>query len=297
MKILIFGANGFVGADIAKYLTERGHQVARVSRSVLPNFISIDIRDSRQFDDLAFEPDVVINCASVVPIQGKISSDPEYLKEMFMTNVIGAVNVANWAVKMKVDRIINCSTLVVVKKPWPQPLVEEHVAIPEGMHAGYCLSKLNQEQLMNECVKGSSTSLTHVRLSAVYGALMKKEGIIFHILNSLKNNQPVTLTNASKVTFDFINVKDVSRSINTIMQCPFQHSMINLASGKQITLLELAETLKSITSSSSRILNSDTDAEPSLSAVDVTKLRQNIGQVYEEFISIREGLKALLTES
>ncbi|MDT0677478.1 NAD-dependent epimerase/dehydratase family protein [Autumnicola musiva] len=296
MKFLIFGGSGFIGSYLTKYINKNGGEAVPASRSGGENGIAVDICDEKSFGAINFQPDVIVNCASIVPQKGKSSKDPEFLKELFLTNTVGAVNIANWAVKNKISQIINCSTLVVVKKPWPNPLKEEYEALPGGAHAGYCMSKLSQEQLMDECVANGDVKLTHVRLSAVYGEEMVPEGIIFNILKKLMKNEEVQLIDAEKNTVDFINVEDVCRGIYAIGRSTSQYNRINLASGEPVSIYNLAVQLKELTHSDSPIVNSVSSEVGSEANIDISRLQQVIGSTYNSFIPLKEGLDNVVSK-
>lgn len=293
MKFLIFGGTGFVGSNLVDYLKEQGEEVFSVSRSGGSNCLSLDITQESEFSKISFRPDIVINCASRIPAKGKKSTDPEFLKELFLTNVIGASNIANWAAKENISKLINCSTLVVVDKPWPTPLTEDFFEIPKGIHVGYSMSKLSQEQIMNQCVSGSETKLLHARLSAVYGGGMNPEGIIFNLLKEFMQDKEVSLTNAKVNSLDLIHVEDVCKALYTIALNGFKANTMNVANGNEVTIYELAEKLKSVLESSSEIKDSNTENLPSRALIDITEMRKNIGSVYEKFIPLEEGLKEI----
>lgn len=293
MKFIVFGGTGFVGSKLVRHIRGQGGEVLAVSRSGDDDSLSLDITEQSQFSKIDFEPDVIINCASRIPAKGKKSTDPDFLKELFLTNVTGAANIANWAVKNGIPKLINCSTLVVVKKPWPEPLTEEFFALPEGFHVGYAMSKLSQEQIMHQCVSESDTKLVHVRLSAVYGPGMPAEGIIFSILENLVQDKDVNLTDAKINSLDLIHVEDVNRALYALGVNAYDEKVINLASGKEVSVYGLAETLKKITGSNSVINNSDTGNLPSRAVIDIEKLKKNIGSVYNDFVPLEEGLKEI----
>ena len=292
MKFLIFGGNGFVGNALVKHIELNGGEVLSLSRSGAKNSLAIDITQESDFEKINFHPGVIINCASQVPTLEKSSKDPEFLKELFLTNVIGAVNIANWAVKYSVPKIINCSTLVVVKKPWPSPLTEAYSSVPDGAHVGYSMSKLSQEKLMQQAVNGSNTTLLHLRFSAVYGTNMVPLGIIFSLLDKLNKNEEIKLFDADKNTFDFINVQDVIKIIFELSHQNFDNGIVNLASGKPMSLMQLVTLLKTITGSSSIIKNTDTLAQASTALISIEKLSGLLGQI--DFMDIKEGLKLIV---
>ncbi|MGY5846908.1 NAD-dependent epimerase/dehydratase family protein [Salegentibacter sp. HM20] len=294
MKFLIFGGTGFIGRSLVRYLKEKNQEVVSVSRTGAGGGVALDVTLETDFSELNFSPDVVINCASKVPERGRSVNDPSYLKELFLTNVVGAINIANWAVKQSVPRILNCSTLAVVKKPWPNLLNEETNSIPDGFHVGYSMSKLSQERVMDECVKLSGIKLVHVRLSAVYGDGMVKEGIIFNLINQLKLNEEVVLHDSHKNTLDLIHVHDICRSLFEISKKQIAWNYINLANGNPVTINTLARTLKKILHSKSKIVNVESNNPPSEANIDISKLREIMEVGFNDFIPLEEGLMSII---
>lgn len=291
MKFLIFGGTGFVGKQLMEFVSKSGDEVVCGSRSSGFGYLQLNISQYKDFEKIDFRPDVIVNCASRIPQKGKSSADSEYIEELFLTNVVGGVNIAKWAVKQGIPEVINCSTLVVSKKPWPTPLVENFSAIPDGFHVGYAMSKLSQELLMNEIARDSLTKITHLRLSAVYGASMVQEGIIFNLLELFRSNKTVELTDASKISFDFIHVTDVCRSIYIASKKKNKEFVINCASGQPITLLELANILKTVTSSKSAIVNNNTGKGHSEANISVERLKDVLGNNYQKFIPFEKGIR------
>lgn len=297
MKFLVFGGTGFIGKNLVNYLKANGEEVRSVSRSGRNNSFAIDISVAEDFSKIDFVPDVIINCASQVPERNKTSEDPEFLAELFNTNVIGALNISSWAIKMKVPKILNFSTLVVNKKPWPNPLTENYFSLPEGSHVGYSMSKLSQELIMNNCINNShETNIMHLRLSAVYGIGMNPDGIIFRLINDLKINKEIFLNEAIKNTIDLINVLDICKAAYVVSKKPFEYKIMNIASGKPISVFDLALILKNIIGSDSVINNIETNSTPSFANVNINRLLGTINNTYDNFISIEKGLNSLVKD-
>ena len=292
MKILIFGSTGFVGRSLTQTFAENKNECRGVSFSGSGNSISLDISDANDFDKLTFKPDVIINCASKIP-DGSSSDNVDYIKKLFLTNVLGGVNIANWAVKNEIPRIVNCSTLVVIKKPWPDNFTEEYESIPDGFHTGYCMSKLSQERLMSEVTKKSHTKLLHIRLSSVYGKDMVRSGIIFALIDKLNKNEDVHLVNAESTSIDFIHVQELSRIISYLSEMDFDNGILNVASGNPILIIDLVLLLKKLTNSKSVILNEEKPSASSFSNISVDKLKKLIGERALHKVSLEDGLKQL----
>lgn len=297
MKFLIFGGSGFVGKKLTAFLIERGLEVKTVSRSALSEGFAVDITVFADFEKIDFIPDVIINCASRIPEKEKTSQDPEFVQELFHTNVVGGLNIAKWAVAMEVPKIVNCSTLVVVKKPWPVPLKEDHYKIPEGSHVAYSMSKLSQEQLMNEAVKDRNTKLLHARLSAVYGEDMVHEGILFQLLNKLILNETIELVDSKKNSIDLIHVEDAVKALHQLALAQTSDEMIfNVGSGSPVSVYELANRLKIMIGSDSEILDRESPRKASEALISIDKLKAYTNLSSESFIPLNKGLEALVSK-
>lgn len=292
MKALVFGSSGLVGDALMNHFLNNGIEALGISSSGAKNSFALNISDPKAFEQLDFIPDVIINCASKIP-DGSPSSDPVYVQKLFLTNVLGGVNICNWAIQKKVPKVINCSTLSVVKKPWPVPLTEDFKSIPDGFHAAYGMSKLCQEQLMNEVLRGSETKIIHARLSAVYGLDMRPEGIIFTLLKKLLAHQDVSLYNAEITSVDLISVEEISLIFTSLIEKDFDNQILNVASGNPITILQLAQKLKDISGSNSKIFNEEKGGEPNYSEISIQKLKQLISVQEDSEDRLNEGLKQL----
>ncbi|MBE7693730.1 NAD-dependent epimerase/dehydratase family protein, partial [Tenacibaculum finnmarkense] len=118
MRILVFGANGFLGKEVVNLLKSNDFEVFTISRSDKSCNFNLNIS---KFDDFQVLPnhffDVIINCATVLP--GGNYLDNDYLDAIYKTNILGSQNICKWIESQQtVIKIINCSTLAVAQKRW-----------------------------------------------------------------------------------------------------------------------------------------------------------------------------------
>lgn len=300
MKYFITGASGFLGSTLVTYLQQGGEEVYYSKRSVgdkdSAKAFALDITDPSQFLNIGLQPDVVINCASALPDAAQAFNNPAYLEQLFRTNVIGGANIMNWAVTEKIPRVINCSTLVVVGKPWPVPLKEDDNTYPKGAHVGYSASKLSQELVMSSIAEAKGVELLHLRISALYGPGMKAGGILHKLIGQAKAKENIRLTNGNRVSFDFLHVDDAVKVIHHLARKEqWQDPIINLASGEEITLLALAKLICLQTGCPEEVItNVDEHDFSSRAKVDITLLKKYLKGSGISTGSFREKVNTVL---
>lgn len=287
MKVLIFGGNGLVGVALQKFLKEKNVEFHSASRKSGIDISNIEDFTKLQRDDF----DIVVNLATTLP--GGDYLDSDYLEKIYKVNILGVQNICKWITGQNtIKKIINASTLVVNKKPWKLGLTEEDCRFPTGNHVLYSCSKLFQESILSTFSEKNNIPIAHLRFSAVYGKGMPKQGILIDFLNKAANNYVLNLKNGTKVSADFINVYDVASVIYEACIQPVT-GVLNVASGEETFVEDLAKIAVRITNSSSIISN--TEEEKFLedrAVINISKLKTFIDA--DKFIKLEDGLKALI---
>lgn len=292
MRVLLFGGSGFLGKSIVECFTFEKVSVETVSRGENCNY-QIDIKSFEDFKKLPNNYyDVVINAATVLP--GGDYLDNTYLNNIYETNILGSQNICKWIeTQSTIQKIINCSTLVVVNKPWQIPLDENAKTYPLGNHVLYSSSKLMQELLFTTFSDLNKIPCVNLRFSSIYGKNMPKSGILFNLFNQIETNKSIELTNASKISFDFIHVDDAARAIWQVVNTNYT-GILNVASGEEIKLIDLAKKM-SLLYQDEIIINNidDVNFGKNFSNVDISHLKK-IMKTFN-FISLENGLKEIIT--
>jgi UDP-glucose 4-epimerase len=293
MRYLVFGAGGFLGRNTVSHLQKEGEEVVAVHRKEGNDYVA-DISSYETFGALneVGKIDVILNCASVLPDASKETGEEPFLESLFRTNVVGAANILRFAAEKGIKRVINCSTLAVINKPWPAPLDENYCSLPTGKHVGYASSKLAQELVMNELAREFGIDLLHLRLSALYGSGMKWEGVLPMLVDKFLQKQHIALTNASKVSFDFLFIEDLVRIIHLLSKKTWEYSVVNVASGEEVHLDELCKKIGAILKQETEIQNSDTDLAASRSVIGIGRLKNMAGDF--KMTTLTEGLSKMI---
>lgn len=292
MKVLVFGGSGFLGSSLTVVLEQESFDCFTVSRSDVKSSYNFDISNYEEFSILPNNYfDAVVNCATVLP--GGNYLDSNYLDKIYKTNILGSQNICKWLESQtSIKKIINCSTLVVVAKPWPKLLSEGEATYPTGNHVLYSSSKLVQELIFHTFAQNNQRNLIQIRFSALYGESMNWSGLICSLIDQARLNDKIILKNATKVSADFLNVKDAARIITAALNSTYQ-GILNGASGKATTILELAKIISGnfdqnivIDNNEDKVLLEDS------AVVSVEKLETIIN--VKSFLSLSDGIKKML---
>ena len=292
MKILVFGGNGFLGSALTSILNTEGFEYFTVSRFDNKSNFNLDISKSEEFSKLPLNYfDIIVNCASVLP--GGSYLDDNYLEKIYKTNILGTQNICNWINKQQsIKKIINCSTLVVVGKPWSLNLTENEMTYPTGNHVLYCSSKLNQELLFKTFATSKGITLSQIRFSALYGETMNWSGLLCNLIDQARIKKKIYLKNATKVSSDFLHVDDASKIILALIKNNFE-GIINGATGIETTILKIAEAIVEKFPETIEIINEESDNfqfDRSLICVDKLKTIIDV----ESFINFSDGIQKMI---
>lgn len=293
MKVLIFGGTGFLGSETNRLLKTYKHETYTASVKNSKSDFTIDISKLESFNSLPLNYfDIVINCASILP--GGNFLDIKNLNKTYEINILGTQNICNWInTQVTIKKIINCSTLVINKKPWKINIEETTESFNYGKHVVYSSSKLFQELLFKTFCEKNKIALAQIRYSAIYGKSMKKIGVIWNLINQFKENNNIKLYNSKKISFDFINVKDAASIIKTVIDKDF-NGILNAASGMEISIFELATIIKNKIKSKAIIEESETEPfQEDRSSISLKKLSEIIN--VKSFIPLENGIDQLIS--
>ena len=170
MKILVTGAEGFVGRAICEQMSVESHEIFKlisprgVSGKNAENTFKADISDGEQMHKVNFPEkiDVLIHCAGLAHQFGDTAWE-----DFEKINVRGSANVCELAIRLQAGHFIQISSVSVYGKNQTGRIVtEENVCKPEGF---YGLSKFKAEKAVREICSANGVNLTILRLATVIG--------------------------------------------------------------------------------------------------------------------------------
>lgn len=236
-KVLVTGANGFIGSNLCKSLTQGGYHVVDLGKT--------DIRDFKEISKILkkHKPYGVFHMAAILPSGEN--------RVFFDVNVKGTFNLLEACRLSGVRKFIYSSSMSVYGKDIKYlPVDEKH---PINPYDFYSLTKFLGEEL----VKLYNFDSVILRYSGVYGP-GKEQGAVANFIRNAKLNKPLKILN--NISWDIIYVKDVvEANIKAFEKADkLRFEIINIGSGKEINIKDLAEKIIEITGSKSKIISNKT---------------------------------------
>lgn len=194
LKILVTGANGFVGRALCSEALIRGMEVSGTSRSRcdfppgLSRIVVGDIDDSTDWLDSLAGYDVVTHLAARVHVMNDLVADP--LAEFRRVNVQGTLNLAQQAVAAGVQRFVYVSSVKVNGEATQlgQPFTADDAPAPLD---AYGVSKMEAEQGLHEIARQTGMEVVIIRPPLVYGPGVK--GNFADMMRWLRRGVPLPL--------------------------------------------------------------------------------------------------------
>lgn len=227
MKILIIGAQGFIGSNCIKYF-QKIHEVWQVGTlpNQMPDYFQVEPTNS-SFDAIFSKHnfDVCINASGSAHV-GYSFENPEKDFELNVLNVnklLVAIRRYNPACKF-----INFSSAAVYGNPKQLPIEETALNKPLSP---YGFHKLQSEYLLREYHKFFGLHTCSLRVFSAYGMGLKKQ-LFWDLYQKSKKGNIIDLFGSGEETRDFIFIDDLIKCIDLVItQANFEGEAINVASG------------------------------------------------------------------
>jgi GDP-L-fucose synthase len=296
-KIYIAGHRGLVGSALLRKLQEQGF-----SKFVTKTSKELDLR--RQSEVEAFfaaeKPEYVFLAAAKV---GGILANSTYKAEFIYDNIIIAANVIHTAYKFGVKKLLNLGSSCIYPKYAPQPMKEEHLltGLLEPTNEPYAIAKIAAIKLCRYYNEQYSTNFISVMPTNLYGPNDNFDLETSHVLPALirrfheakVSSQPsVILWGTGKPYREFLYVGDLADACVFLMEKYDYRDIgefINLGSGTDVTIKELAELVKRIVGYEGEIIHDLTKPEGTpKKLLDISRIK-SIG--WSPKTSLEEGIR------
>ena len=229
MKILITGANGFVGRNLIEALDSNQNEV------IATDINQLNILDFEKCKSVIKNIDVVVHLAAITDVPLSL----EEPKKIMEVNCIGTLNVLEAMRKNKVKKIIFSSTQDVYGSNTNSKEDDAKRIAPLN---NYSLSKLFCEETIKMYSRLYGINYVIFRASYLYGNYQKK-GLLPLMCNRVVKNYKVEIGN--NVSRDFLNVKDFVNAI-IIGVSHNKNDLLNVGTGSSTSLKELCNMIAEI---------------------------------------------------
>ena len=250
-NIVVTGGAGFVGSNLVRRLLQEGYRVSvfdsfiRGKQAYLDGLdieiIEGDIRDTDALNGALAGSDEVVHLAALGSVVESVD-DPE---ANFDINVRGTFNVLKAAVKAGVSKLVFSSTGGALIGNANPPVNESSLPKPISP---YGAGKLCCEAYCHAFAHSYGINIVSTRFANVYGPYSgHKTGVINKFLQRLNADEPLIIFGDGSSTRDYIHVADLCEGIfAALTHADARNDIFHLASGRETSLNELAEIMRSI---------------------------------------------------
>lgn len=249
-KIFVAGHNGMVGNSVYNFLKIKKFKLIAKSKKEL-NLLN----QKKVFKFIKKEkPDIIINAAAKV---GGIKHNSTYPANFIYENLTISSNLIHAAYKYNVKKFINLGSACVYPKFCKQPIKEEYLLTGslEKTNEAYAIAKIASIKMCEFYNKQYGTKFISLQPTNLYGENDNYNLSASHVLPALirkfheakiKNLKSVEIWGTGKPKREFMHVSDLSRAIYFVIKKNININIINVGSGDEISIKNLARKIAKI---------------------------------------------------
>ena len=308
-KVLVTGADGFIGSHLVETLVEEGYSVKAFCfynsqgnwgwldtlSEKIKNEIEVtlgDVRDYQCIKESMMGVEKVFHLAALIAIPYSYRAPSSYLE----TNILGTMNVLESAKDLNIERVIHTSTSETYGTAQYIPIDEKH---PLNAQSPYAASKIGADQLALSYWRSFSTPVSIIRPFNTYGPRQSARAVIPTIITQIASGKKEISLGSLTPTRDFNFVKDtcnafisISESQNTLGK------VINASSNLEVSIGETVKIISEVMDSKIEIKNDKKRFRPNDSEVErlygdntLIKKLTNWGPKYSGIDGFRRGIE------
>ena len=278
-RVLVTGSDGFIGSHLVETLLEEGCQIRAfvyynsfnswgwldsLSEDILEKIeiFTGDIRDPNGVETAMKGCDVIFHLAALIAIPFSYHSPDSYVD----TNIKGTLNVLQAAKKLGVEKVLVTSTSEVYGTAQYVPIDEKH---PFQGQSPYSATKIGADRLAESFYRSFNLPVVIVRPFNTYGPRQSARAVIPTIITQLLSGVKEIKLGSLEPTRDFNYVKDTTNAFVEIAKSDRTIGKeINIATGVEISVGDMANDLISQISPSTKIVTDGNRLRPDKSEVN-----------------------------
>lgn len=279
VKVLVTGADGFLGSHLVELMVAEGYQVRAMalynsfdSRGWLDHIdlkvrgaieiVSGDVRDPHFVRISMQSCDAVMNLAALIAIPYSYVSPESYLQ----TNGLGALNVVQAARDLGLSKVVHVSTSEVYGTAQFVPITEEHPLVGQSPYAA---TKIAADQLALSYWRSFGTPVAVARPFNTYGPRQSTRAVIPTIITQIVSGRRQIELGALHPTRDFNFATDTARAIIAVLRSDKAlGQVVNIGSGFEISIGDTAKLIAEVLGADIEIVARDERMRPGRSEVE-----------------------------
>lgn len=297
--ILITGGAGFIGSHLCETLINNGYRVICIDNLITGNIDNISHlipednfrfieQDITKYIDIREDIGWILHFASP-------ASPVDYLKFPIQTLKVGSLGTHNvlGLAKTKGAGCLLASTSEVYGDPLQHPQTEGYWGNvnPIGLRGVYDEAKRFAEAIATAYHRVHKLEVRIARIFNTYGPRMRRRDgrAVPAFINQALENKPITVFGDGSQTRSFCHISDLVKGIIKLMNSSVSEP-VNLGNPEEISILEIAKCIRSLTGSHSPIVHRELPSDdPKVRRPDITRAREMLG--WSQEIDLKEGLE------
>lgn len=254
-KILVAGGSGFIGGNLVSELVSRGNEVISISKNEKKvnkeeniTYIYHDLTQPIKKDNFSClsNIDYLINCSGYIDHKSFDNGG----KQIFIDHLRSIYSLTNIAIDLKVKSFIQIGTSD--EYGTNNSPVQENTR--EAPMSPYALGKLTSTHYLQKCFREGLLNTVVLRPFLVYGEMQSKNRFLPYLIENCIHNKEFKVSKGEQIR-DYLYVKDFNTALIKSLNNPKCYGeVINIASGKPISIKEVIYTVKEIIGKGSPII-------------------------------------------
>jgi NAD dependent epimerase/dehydratase len=302
-KVLVTGADGFIGSHLTELLVDQGSDVRalaqynsfntwgwldRLSNLEKVEVVCGDIRDPNYCHNIVRGVDIIFHLAALVAVPYSYLAPESYIS----TNIGGTLNMCQAALNAGCERFIQMSTSEIYGTAQYVPIDEKHLPQPQSP---YSASKVGADAIVNSFNQSFEFPGIIARPFNTFGPRQSARAVVPTIIMQLVNNAPVIALGDLSPTRDYTYVEDTCRALVALAindNCIGE--TVNIGSNEEISVGMLLDCVQEIMGKNVEAVIDQQRIRPRNSEVlrlhcDNTKLKSLTGYVNK--FTLKQGLQ------
>jgi NAD dependent epimerase/dehydratase len=312
-KILVTGADGFIGSHLTEALVKAGHDVRafvmynsfnswgwldHCDPAIKGQFepFTGDIRDAQAVTTATKGRDTILHLAALIGIPYSYYAPTSYVD----TNIVGTLNVVQAARDLGVSKVVHTSTSEVYGTAQFVPITEEH---PVQGQSPYSASKIGADHIALSYYLSFGTPVAVLRPFNTYGPRQSARAVIPTIISQIAAGAKAIKLGSLTPTRDFSFVKDTAAGFIAAMESDAVLGHVtNVGSGFEISVGDTARTIVelmgrdvAVVADEQRVRPKNSEVERLFASYAKAKERMGWSPAYGGLDGFKRGLKETIT--